>query len=191
MQTFRNIVDTTKTVTEIVGSQYDKLLGLVGRCRGVFPCQRREILLFHRFGRPCSRVGLSHDCHVRKILLFDRTLTTSLLDKPSEIMARHHFQRNFLKPVCCFQRPLYSSVVHGRTIDQHTRNAYAIFRDDIPAVRVNGRYRVGVCCERSHSSESDASRSGVERPDDGTKLQLFAEELSVTKETLQTGRVLD
>ena len=101
------------------------------------------------------------------------------------------FQRNFLKPVCCFQRPLYSSVLYGRTIDQHTRNAYAIFRDDIPAVRVNGRYRVGVCCERSHSSESDASRSGVERPDEGIKLQLFAEELSVTKETLQTGRVLD
>ena len=36
---------------------------------------------------------------------------------------------------------------------------------------------------------SDASRSGVERPDDETKLQLFAEELSVAKETLETGRV--
>jgi uncharacterized protein (TIGR02271 family) len=35
----------------------------------------------------------------------------------------------------------------------------------------------------------DASRSGVERPDDETKLQLFAEELSVAKETLETGRV--
>ena len=36
---------------------------------------------------------------------------------------------------------------------------------------------------------SDASRSGVERPDQERKLQLFAEELSVAKETLETGRV--
>jgi uncharacterized protein (TIGR02271 family) len=36
---------------------------------------------------------------------------------------------------------------------------------------------------------SDASRSGVERPDDERKLQLFSEELSVAKETLETGRV--
>ena len=36
---------------------------------------------------------------------------------------------------------------------------------------------------------SDASRSDVERPDDETKLQVFAEELSVAKETLETGRV--
>jgi uncharacterized protein (TIGR02271 family) len=35
----------------------------------------------------------------------------------------------------------------------------------------------------------DVSRSGIERPDDETKLQLFAEELSVAKETLETGRV--
>ena len=34
----------------------------------------------------------------------------------------------------------------------------------------------------------DLSRSGVES-DDETKLQLFAEELSVAKETLETGRV--
>src|SRR5262245_51794993 len=36
---------------------------------------------------------------------------------------------------------------------------------------------------------SDPSRSAVERPDDETKLQVFAEELSVAKETLETGRV--
>ena len=36
----------------------------------------------------------------------------------------------------------------------------------------------------------DASRSVVERPDDDeTKLQLFAEELCVAKETVETGRV--
>jgi uncharacterized protein (TIGR02271 family) len=37
---------------------------------------------------------------------------------------------------------------------------------------------------------TDASQSVVERPDDDeTKLQLFAEDLSVVKETLETGRV--
>ena len=36
---------------------------------------------------------------------------------------------------------------------------------------------------------NDASRSGVERPDDERKLQLFAEELAVVKEKLETGRV--
>ena len=36
---------------------------------------------------------------------------------------------------------------------------------------------------------SDASRSGVERPDEERKLQLFAEELSVAKEKVETGRV--
>jgi uncharacterized protein (TIGR02271 family) len=35
----------------------------------------------------------------------------------------------------------------------------------------------------------DACRSGVERPDDERKLQLFAEELSIAKEVLETGRV--
>ena len=40
------------------------------------------------------------------------------------------------------------------------------------------------------SRSSDASRSVVERPDDDeTKLQLFTEELSVAKETVETGRV--
>jgi hypothetical protein len=36
---------------------------------------------------------------------------------------------------------------------------------------------------------SDQARSVVERPDDETKLQVFAEELSVAKETLEIGRV--
>jgi stress response protein YsnF len=36
---------------------------------------------------------------------------------------------------------------------------------------------------------NDTSRSGVEKPDDERKLQLFAEELSVTKEKVGTGRV--
>jgi hypothetical protein len=35
----------------------------------------------------------------------------------------------------------------------------------------------------------DQARSVVERPDDETKLQVFAEELSVAKETLEIGRV--
>ena len=40
------------------------------------------------------------------------------------------------------------------------------------------------------SRDGDTSRSVVERPDDDeTKLQLFAEELSVAKETVETGRV--
>jgi hypothetical protein len=36
---------------------------------------------------------------------------------------------------------------------------------------------------------SDQARSVVERPDDETNLQVFAEELSVAKETLEIGRV--
>ena len=60
-----------------------------------------------------------------------------------------------MKPVCSFQRPLYTSVIHGRTIDQHTRDAYCDFGSDIPVICVTwiDRYCVGVCCERSHSSE--------------------------------------
>ena len=64
--------------------------------------------------------------------------------------------RTFLmKPVCSFQRPLYTSVIYGRTIDQHTRDAYYHFGSDIPVICVTwiDRYCVGVCCERSHSSE--------------------------------------
>jgi uncharacterized protein (TIGR02271 family) len=39
------------------------------------------------------------------------------------------------------------------------------------------------------SRSTDASRSGVEPGNDETKLQLFAEELCVAKEKLETGRV--
>jgi hypothetical protein len=38
------------------------------------------------------------------------------------------------------------------------------------------------------SPSGDASRSGVERPDDETKLQFLAEELSVAKEKSAIGR---
>ena len=37
--------------------------------------------------------------------------------------------------------------------------------------------------------DSDMARSIAERPEHETKLQLFAEELSVAKQTLETGRV--
>ena len=60
-----------------------------------------------------------------------------------------------MKPVSSFQRPLYTSVIYERTIDQHTRNAYYHFGRDIPVIRVTwiDRDCVGVCCERSHSLE--------------------------------------
>ena len=45
-----------------------------------------------------------------------------------------------MKPVCSFQRPLYTSVVYGRTIDQHTRDAYRHFGSDIPVICVSGRH---------------------------------------------------
>jgi hypothetical protein len=60
-----------------------------------------------------------------------------------------------MKPVCSFQRPLYTSVIYGRTIAQHTRDAYCDFGSDIPVICVIwiDRCCVGVCCERSHSSD--------------------------------------
>jgi uncharacterized protein (TIGR02271 family) len=39
------------------------------------------------------------------------------------------------------------------------------------------------------SRDAEASQSVIERPDDTAKLQLFAEDLSVANETLETGRV--
>jgi uncharacterized protein (TIGR02271 family) len=47
---------------------------------------------------------------------------------------------------------------------------------------------VGVCVSDPTNRSGDASRSGIE-PDDERKLQVFAEELSVAKEKLETGRV--
>src|SRR5215471_6469809 len=96
-----------------------------------------------------------------------------------------------MKAVCSFQRPLYTSVIYGRTIDQHTRDAYCDFGSGIPVISVTwiDRYCVGVCCERSHSSEQRPGSIRCRKTGRRDKTASFRQELSVAKGTLEIGRV--
>ena len=80
-----------------------------------------------------------------------------------------------MKAVCSFQRPLYTSVIYGRTIAQHTRDAYCDLGSDIPVIGVTwiDRHCVGVCCERSHSSDQRPGSIRCRKTGRGDKTASF------------------
>ena len=80
-----------------------------------------------------------------------------------------------MKAVCSFQRPLYTSVIYGRTIAQHTRDAYCDLGSDIPVICVTwiDRHCVGVCCERSHSSDQRPGSIRCRKTGRGDKTASF------------------
>ena len=86
----------------------------------------------------------------------------SLLEEPFDLLLKEVTEPEWNLVIELFDKTclfLSACVIYrrynGRTMDQHTSDAYCNFGSDIPATCVTwiGRCCVDVCCERSHSSE--------------------------------------